>query len=62
DRWLDGGQRFEERRRLGPVRGVLRVLRRPVVLRRTVRPRSVVMLGAVMPVMTLATLLVHYQP
>jgi len=41
---------------------VLLVLGRTVVLRRTVRPRSVVMLGAVVPVMTLSTLLVHYQP
>jgi hypothetical protein len=38
------------------------MLRRPVVLRRTVRPGSVVMLGAVVPVMTLSTLLVHYLP
>jgi hypothetical protein len=41
---------------------MLLVLGRPVVLRRTVGPRSVMMLGAVMPVMTLSTLLVHYQP
>ena len=41
---------------------MLLVLRRPVVLRRTVGPGTVLMLGAVVPVMALASLLIHDQP
>ena len=61
DRRLHRRQRFEQRRRLGPV--LIVVLGRPVVLRRTVGPGTVLlMLGAVVPVMALASLLIHDQP
>jgi hypothetical protein len=60
---LDRGQGFEERRPLGPLWLVLRwpVLGRPVLLVLLVRmgSRAVMMLRTVMPVMTLASLLIH---